>query len=459
MAYKDLWEFVQRLEEEGELVRISEELDPKMEAAALITELGKIKGPAVLMEKVRGYDTPVAGNLMGSMRRLALALEATEEKFLEEYDKRIGSGIPWVEVKEAPVKEIIYKGDEVDIFREVPALTFHEGDASPYITSGVAFIKDPITGKKSMGIHRIQMKGKNKLGIYISEASPNLKKLIKEVEKREQELEVAVALGVEPAMVIASFSTSGAVADKLQLAGSLRGEPLEMVQGETVDFEVPANAMFILEGKIPPGIRELDGPFGESTGCYISVQSPIIQVNALTRRKKPIISFFQTFSEDDALFSDVLMSHQTRKFLRLMFPYITDVACSIQHNVIAISIKKENEWDARGLLHYICALFALSKLAIIVDDDINVHNFNEVAWAVAARFQPDKDIVQISKVMSNPLDASLDGGVIGSKLGIDATKPLDRAGLYKMVDLAEEPKKKAQELLKKIGLSRMEECQ
>ena len=452
MAYKDLYEFLERLEREGELVKVKQEIDPKFEVSALFKEFGNRNGPVALIEKVKGYDVPIVGNLMGSKRRLALALETTEEKFIGEYEKRLGKGIPPVKSKEAPVKEVICKGDEVDILRDIPVPTLSEGDVSPYINGGIVFLKDPVNGRRSMGIHRLQVKGRNKLAVYLSEGSVISAKILNDAENAQRAAEVAIALGVEPAILIASISAAPIVPDKMQLAGSLRGEAVEVVKGETVDIEVPARAMFILEGKIPPGVRELNGPFGESSGYYTSVQTPVTELTALTYRKKPMLSIIEPFSPDDLLFSNIIFGRQMYGALHAMFPCLKEAVLWGEHALFVMSVRKENEWDTRHLLNLALTLFSLVKFAIVVDDDdVDVHNMNEVMWALAGRFRPERDLVQIHGVLGDVLDPSLEGAKTGSKLGFDATKPLERAELYRRVDVPQESKGKVQEILKGLG--------
>jgi 2,5-furandicarboxylate decarboxylase 1 len=449
MAYKDLRAFLDRLEKEGELIRIQEELDPNFEVSAIFHHLGQRENPAALIERVRGYGIPVVGNLFASEKRVALTLETTEDAFFSEYEKRLGRQIPPIAVKEAPVKEVVIRED-IDIFETMPVLTYHKRDVSPYITQGVVFTKDPETGRRSMGIHRIQVKGRNKLGVFISEFGAGSSTSLKNAESRGQPLEVAIAIGVDPAILVACYSPLPLpYFDKLALVGGLRGEPLEVVSGETMDLEVPANAMFIIEGKIPPGVRELDGPFGETSGYYTPIISPVIEITAITHQREPIYAVFQPFSLDDRVFTRMVLERQLWGLLKRMIPSLKELDFSPHDDFLIMSMERKNEWEPREALYHALTLLMHVKYAIVVDEDVDVHNPMEVKWALAGRCQPDKGLVLITDVQGNPLDPSIKEGGIRSKLGIDATKPLDRAERFERVAVPEEAADKAAEVLKK----------
>ena len=449
MSYKDLRSFLSCIEKEGELIRIKEVLAPEYEVSAIFERLGHKELPAIIMDKVKGYDIPIVGNLLGSKKRLALALETSEADFAGEYHRRMMGQIPPVSVKEAPVKEIVINND-IDLIKTLPVLTNHERDASPYITQGIVFTKNPETGQKSMGVHRLQVKGKNRLCVYISEFSPTIGRSFAAAERSGEPLQVAIAIGVEPALLIAAIGFSiMSIKDKLELAGSLRGEAVEVIRGETVDFDIPADSMFILEGIIPPKTREIDGPFGESSGYYITVSSPVIEITTITHQKNPIYAIFKPYSIEDSLFFDLTGSRQLAEVLRTVVPSVKDVALSMIGSKIIISIDKKNEWEARHALYASLTMFMFAKYAIVVDDDINIHNPDEVAWALTGRCQPDKDIITVHDVLGHCLDPSLKAGNIGSKLGLDATKPLDRRDDFNKIGVPADIALKADGILKK----------
>ena len=346
MAYKDVKAFINKLEEAGELIRIKEELDPKYEISAIFKHLGSKEGPAAVIEKVKGYNIPVAGNLFASRKKLAIALETEENLLSNEIEKRMKKPIPPKVVKEAPVRDVIIK-DNIDILKVMPVLTYHQRDVSPYLTQAVTFVKDPETGAVNMGVKRTQVKSSNKLGTYPSPGT-TADKIFKKADRMNKPLEVAIAVGVDPAIVIAGITITPPGVEKIGIAGSLRGEGVEVVKAETVDLEVPANAMFVLEGVAYPNVRELDGPFGESSGYYISGMNPVIEIKAVTHQRNPILTFFKPYTpaEDTILVVNFLYEAQF-KMLKAFIPSLHDVFSFTYQGPYIMSIKKKSDAAAR----------------------------------------------------------------------------------------------------------------
>ena len=237
MVFKDLGEFIEKLRQEKDLAEIEEEMDPKFEMAALLKEVGGQDNPAILFKKVRGNQIQVIGNLLGSGKRLALALGVSEEKMRDEYLKRLTILLPPRIVDDGPIKEVVIK-DEIDLCQMLPILTHHKRDGNPYISVGIAIAKDDETKMRSMGIHRIEIKGKNQMGIFL--ATPPLSQFYRKSEEKGKSMDIAIALGVDPLLLLSSVVWTPAGPDKFEIAGGLRGEPVELIKGETVDVEVPA---------------------------------------------------------------------------------------------------------------------------------------------------------------------------------------------------------------------------
>ena len=238
MAYKDLSTFLQQLEKEREMVQIDEEVSPVFEAAAILKQLGQTESPAVLFKNISGYATPVAGNVFGTRTRLAIALETTKDKLNEKYLEAKKHSTPPVSVTEGSAKEVLVT-EKIDIPALIPALTHHRKDKSPYFTQAISFMRHPQTGTPTMGIHRMEVKGGNRLGIYLGSRTST--EYLRLAEEKNAPLEVAIVLGVDPAMLLASAAWFP-YGDKIGLAGSLRGEPVELIKAETVDLEIPAHA-------------------------------------------------------------------------------------------------------------------------------------------------------------------------------------------------------------------------
>ncbi len=448
MGFHDLKDFLQRLKEEGELIEIEEELDPRYEIAAVLVKLGQQESPAALFKRVKGYDMPVAGNLLGSRKRLAIMFETTPENISEEYLKRKSRGIQPRLVSHAPVQEVIIK-DNIDLASVLPILTFHDKDVGPYITQGLIFMKNPDTGANTVGVHRLQLKGKNRLGIQL--VSRTSTEFFRRAEAKNRSLEIAIAIGVDPTLLLTAV-TWFPFGDKLELAGGLGGSPLELAAGKTVGVDIPAHAMIVLEGEILPSVRETDGPFGESSGYYTTVQSPVVEIKAICHQKEPIFSVFKPWSIEDDLILDLSWTGEGFKKLKAEIPSLSALKLSWNASTALMSIKKSNEGEPRRALYLALMHNLYIKQAVVVDDDVDIYNPREVEWAIATRFQPHKDLVVIPGLEANPLDPSMEKGAIGSKLGIDATKPLGEEEKFRKIAPPLAAANKAGEILKKFSL-------
>ena len=442
MTIRDL---LDRLNKEGLLLNIEEEFDPKFEVSAVLNILGKEKGsPAVLFNKVKGYEMTVCGNLLNGEKKIALALDTAPESLWEEYKKRLENPIAPVFVDQGPVQDVVL--DEVDIPRTIPVLTYHEKDASPYITQGVTFLKDPETGYVSMGLHRLQVKSKDKLGLYISVASVTSARILERAEEMGVPVQVAVAMGVEPAILLACYSIGPKVKyDKLHMAGGLGTKPVELVAAKSCGIKVPSNAMFVIEGEIVPGERDIDGPFGEVLGYYISGEGYVINAKLITHQNNPIYTVAQPFSYDDHI--DTMMKMQIEMQLRLMIPNLIAIGYHFSSCFLVISIKKRNPWEAKSALYTCLNMLTITKYVVVVDDDVDPENWEDVGFALAGRCQPEKDIILINDVLGFDLDPSLKDGFLTSKIGIDATKPLTDAEKFEKVTVPLNAMEKAKRVI------------
>lgn len=444
-SFKDLREFIQILEGEKELLRIKDEVNPCFEISAITREVEKKGGPAVLFEKAKGYDCLVVGNLLGTKKRFDLAIPS--EVFTTDYDKLVKEGIPPCTVNDGPIKEIIIK-DKIDILEHLPVLTYHMRDVSPYITQGVVFLKDKETGKGSMGVHRIQVKGKNRLGIFL--ASHTSTEIFRKAESKMVPLDIAIAIGVDPTILLVSVAFLP-FENKVSIAGGIKGEPIEFIKCETVDLEVPARSMIVLEGKILPGVREKEGPFGESTGYYITSMNPVIEITGLSYQKEPIYSFFLPWSSEDSLILGETFQPFFKYFIKNISPNIENVRADllINYGIIIFTIKKREEGDARNALYNVLTFNRYIKYAIAVDEDIDIYNNDELKWAFFGRFQGDKDIVLINDVPGHLLDPSTDEYLLTSRVGFDFTNPLQQKERFEKIVVPGEIREKAKEILKR----------
>ncbi|MCW4010396.1 MAG: UbiD family decarboxylase [Candidatus Bathyarchaeota archaeon] len=290
MPFEGLREFLLHLEAEDELARINREVEAvsSFEVSAILDRLQKKREKAVVFQNLKGFDIPMCAGVLGSFRRIALALETVERHLFSEWSHRKqGKWLNTKEVSDGQCSEVVIKGDDVDLFR-LPVLKWNPLDGAPYITLGAVISKNPETGKRNAGVYRLMLQGKRQLGVNIM-TGRHIAAHYAKAEAKGKPLEVAVAVGLDPAVVLAAATDLELDEDELEFAGALRGEPLRVTRCKTVNVEVPASAEFVIEGMIPPNIRAMEGPFGESNGYYGKPHlQPVLQVTAVTHREKPI---------------------------------------------------------------------------------------------------------------------------------------------------------------------------
>lgn len=420
MTYPDLRTFLADLG--GDLLTVRQAFDPKHEMAAFLRAMPG-NGPAVLFDKVAGYPgVRVVGNLVASRQRVARALGTTEEQLAACYLQRTRQGIAPQSASDAPVKEVRHLAP-ADLAALLPVLTHYAGDAAPFITTGVVLCHDPVTGRRGMGIHRMMVKGGTRMGILL--ANPPLSQFHAAAEAAGRPLDIAVALGVEPALLIASVVKTGPQGpDKMALAGALRGAPVEMVRAETVAVEVPARAEIVIEGRVLPGVREAEGPFGENTGYYFSNVSPVVEVTAVTHRRNFIYPALCPWTADVDTLLSLAAGAELLGQLRTQMVGVADLdltagTCGF---CAVIALTKARPTEARRLIHLALSMDKRLKQVTVVDDDVDIRNPREVAWALATRFQPDRDTVILSGMEGYVIDPSCGNSGIGSRLGLDATR-------------------------------------
>jgi len=433
---KNLRTFLNDLESRpGELLRVKRSVDPNLELTGVLRKLQE-KGmyPALLFEEVRGSKMPVLANTLASRTRLAIALETDPDQLTMEYARRQSDLKPVLEVNQGPVKEVVFKGRDVDL-QKLPNIIHCGGDGGPYISSGVVILRDPESGKVNAGIYRIQIKGRNRLGIWPGAYSHGMQ-IIRANERKGKPTEVAIMIGHHPAVYMASQFRGSFEVDELEVAGGLLNEPLKVVKGETVDLHVPADAEIIIEGMIPPNAREEEGPFGEYTWYMGNKEiTPYIEVSAITHRKDAIYYDINSAHPEHNLTG--LLAREAMLYTRIksVVPTVKAVTLPFSgtcRHTAYISIRKE--YDGLGKNTALAALAAdpFMKLIVVVDEDINVFDEAEVMWAVCTRVQADRDVFIVPDAYVCELDPSAysikgreQRGFLNSKWAIDATKPVD----------------------------------
>lgn len=432
--FSDLRDFIGLLEEEGELIRVKERLSTCHEIPAAMKFIDQKWGSAAFFEDIQGYDIPVIGNLLGNRKRLEMALSA-ENDLTNHYLNRTNHPIKPVILDNGPVKEVIL-GESSDILKSMPVLTHHEKDAGPYLTAAVTMAKDPDTGVRGMGIHRIQIKGPNQVGILL--ASPPLSHFFKRFEQRGKPMEVAIAIGMDPITFFSSVIWAPKGVDKFDLAGGLKGEAIELVKCESVDLEVPARADFVLEGRILPHKREKEGPFGESTGVYLTYENPIAEIDIITHRKNPIYHALMPFTREESVLMGVSWEAENLRAIQRKFPQVVKAHISpLDFGKIIVQIDKKSDEDPKQVIDYVLELNPRNKSAVIIDTDVDIYNPKEVAWALSNRFQPDRDVIIRRDLPGSVIDPSANERHYTSKIGFDATRPLGKKEKFEKVRIPE----------------------
>ena len=443
MGYRDLGEYLNKLEESRKLHHVTCEVDKDWEIAAVtrgvFQDIPDPQRPALMFDRIKGYNMPlVVGVLGGSLEIYALALQTTVDGIEDSWKKAYTKPIPPVKVNTGPCKEVIQKGKDVDTLAfPIPVWTVGQ-DPSPYLTAPQVFSVDPQTGVGNVGTYRIQMREKARLGLMVN-LRQHLRKQIGLYEEKGAPTPIAIVLGSEPAVPLTSVSKIPYDMDEVAVAGGLRGEPVEVVRCETNDLLVPANAELVIEGFIPAGVREHEGPFGEFTGYMgASGDSYVVEVTAITRRKNPIIHAFLSQmppSESSTIKAygrerAILRYLRDQRGIRVRDVHLTTAGSATAF--LAISMTAEFPGQAIQAMWGAWSIDpALGKFTVVVDSDIDVRDPFELQWAMCFHVQPQKDVYVFRDTPAMQLDPSVAPADVqqhireqltGSKVGIDAMR-------------------------------------
>ncbi len=455
MKFRDLRDFLAELETAGELVRVSTELSPRYEIAAAVKMIAQQQGKAVLLDNVKGYDVPVVGNLLGSTRRLALAMDIDEADLSAAYLEGRNQPVKPEVIASGPVQEVILNSD-INILKTMPVLTHHQRDVAPYFTCAFVVARDPVTGGHGLGIHRIQIKDRDTVGIFLG--SPPLSDFLAKAEAQNKPLEIAVVSGADPLMYFTSPQSAPEGRDKYDIAGGLARAPITLVKCQSVDILVPAYAEFVLEGYIIPKQREKEGPFGESTGYYLTYHDPVARIKVITHRSHPIYHALVPFGPEEKVLQLPRFQIDTLVRLQGILPSVRRVY-SPAFGVVYVQIEKQTDEDAAVVIKELFSriLATYSKIVVTVDTDVDIFSPEEMAWALGSRVRPERDLIIMPDLPGLVIDPSTSGSEeVGelsrlttrtAKLGIDATKPLSERGKYEKVDVPSEVKLKVARLL------------
>lgn len=448
--YKSLHEFIARLEKEGELVRIKEEVSPILEITEIADKVSKSSngGKALMFENVKNHSMPVLINAFGSKKRIAMALgvnnieqiaseikKLIETKPPQKFSEKIGLiptlfdliKIPPKKFKglTAPCQEKILTGDDIDL-NKLPIIKCWPRDGGKFITLPVVFTQSPITGKRNVGMYRMHVYDKNTTGMHWHIHKDGAGHF-QEYKKLKKRMEVAVAIGTDPVVTYAATAPLPPGVDELLLAGFIRKKGVELVKCKTIDIAVPANAEIILEGYVDPEESRIEGPFGDHTGYYsLAAPYPVFHVTAITHRRNPVYS---TTIVGKPPMEDCYMGKATERIflpmLKTINPDINDISLpweGVFHNCVIVAINKRYPYQGRHTMNNLWGTgqMSFSKMILAVDSGMNIHDYPEVARHLLNHIDLSRDLF-FSEGILDVLDHSAPKALFGSKLGIDAT--------------------------------------
>ena len=442
--FRDLREFLQLLKRAGELLTVAAELSPDQEISAAIREVEEKTGKALYLPQLKGYPFSLVGGLLGSRRRIALAF-GNPPDLISLYQERRKQLISPVSAADGPVREVI-RGDDIDLPRDLPALIHHEGDAGPYLTSAVAVARDPESGRLSCGIHRVQLKGGNKIGVLLN--NPPIAAFFRKAEALSRPLPIALVIGCDP-LVFLSSVIRAPEEDKFAIAGGLASRPIEMVRCLNHDLEVPAHAEFVLEGEILPGIREKEGPLGECSGYYMQFESPIGRITSVMHRKDAIYHALVPFSREDSMLIEFLWEAENFPILREKFPALVRIHFpprSLGLTVLA-AVKPTSHGDVKALVRALWDAVPIAKNVVVVDAGVSLEDDRDLWWALSTRLRADDGLWLEKGGRGMSIDPSAQGRPV-TRLGIDATVGAEVSERYRRVEVAKGVREKIGRVLK-----------
>lgn len=471
MPIEDTRHFIEELEKHGELKRVKADVDPDLEVAEILRRVMYSKGPAVLFENVKGYDMPILGNAFGSMKRMEIGLGMTDfteigERIAEMTRMEIPGGIlgkikklPELskmsssfpkEASSGPVTEMVSGNASFD---DIPVIRSWPGDAGRFITLGLVATRHPETGVRNMGVYRMQVIDgthalmhwqKHKRGARHGDIAGD----------RGEKIPAAIIIGGDPATIFSAIAPVPEGLDKYLFAGITRKEGIKTVKCKTIDLDVPASAEIVLEGHVDPSDLRDEGPFGDHTGYYTPVEKyPTFTLSGIMRRKDPV--YVTTVVGKPVLEDAYIGKVIERSFLpliRMFHPEVVDFAMPAAgwfQGLAIASIKKRYPGQAKKVMMGLWGMgqLSLTKTIIIVDDDVNVHDTNDVIWAVTTRADAARDTVIIDRAPTDTLDPASPLVNLGSKMGIDATQKTAEEGYTREIQQKVDPDEHITELV------------
>ncbi len=453
MKYCDLRDFLAQLEAQGELRRVRAEVDPELEITEICDRVLRAGGPALLFERVRGSEFPLLGNLFGTPRRVALGMGeesvtalrevGTLLAFLKEPDPPKGMKDAWEKlpifrkvldmaprrVSNAPCQKHRWEGEAVDLAR-LPVQTCWPEDAGPLITWGLVVTRGPAKSRQNLGIYRMQVIGPNRVIMrWLAHRGGALDFRDWQQAHPGEPFPVAVALGADPATILAAVTPVPDSLSEYAFAGLLRGSRTEVARCLGSELQIPAAAEFVLEGHIHADDTAPEGPFGDHTGYYNEVDEfPVFTIDRITHRDQPIYhSTYTGRPPDEPAILGVALNEVFVPILRKQFPEISDFylppeGCS--YRVAVVTMKKQYPGHAKRVMFGVWSFlrqFMYTKFVIVTDDDVNARDWKDVIWAMSTRMDPARDTTIVENTPIDYLDFASPVAGLGGKIGFDAT--------------------------------------
>ncbi|CAN5373549.1 hypothetical protein BH10ACT9_BH10ACT9_27360 [soil metagenome] len=432
MAFQDFREFLDALRIGGELIDVDRPVALDLEVAKAMRKSASVAGPAVVFTD-NGTQFPLVGGVYNSRAKALIAYGCDEATVVQHILDGLGNRIPPVVIDNAPVHENVILGDDIDLSM-LPVPRYSPDDGGPYITPGIVVSRDPQTGIPDIGHYRFEIIDKHTMSFL---AMPNHrfgKNLAKAVARGQKTFRAALVIGVDPMLAYTGPIQVPDDTDDFEVAGGLRGAPVELVKCRTIDLEVPAHAEFVIEFEVHFDETVFEGPLGEYTGYYTpGSMKPIARPLALTHRNKPYFQALLTGkpTTENHVLKQLAFEASFLKSMQATFPTIERVAIPPSGGVnfrVVMAMRPRFTGEARNAILTAMGSNVRPKTVIVVDPDIDVQNSEEVEWALAFRTQPARDVIIVDDLPGGPLDPTLDESLppdrrTGSALGIDATYP------------------------------------
>jgi len=485
--FNDLRDFISYLEQAGELKRITTPVDPNLEMTEICDRTLKRGGPALLFENPVGSDIPVLGNLFGTPKRVAMAMGQDDVNALRDVGKLLAflkepePPAGWKDLLEKAPKfknalylspkvvrkpacqDVVIEEDDVDLTK-LPIQTCWPEDAGPLVTWPLVITRGPHKARQNLGIYRMQLIGKSRLIMrWLAHRGGALDFREWQQAHPGEPFPVSVAIGADPATILATVTPVPDTLSEYGFAGLLRGAKTEVAKSLDNDLQVPASAEFVLEGHIAPGDMAPEGPFGDHTGYYNEVEHfPVFTVTKITHRKDPIYhSTYTGRPPDEPAVLGVALNEVFVPILQKQYPEIVDFylppeGCS--YRMAVVSIKKQYPGHAKRVMFGIWSFlrqFMYTKFIIVTDDDVDVRNWQDVIWAMTTRMDPARDTVMVENTPIDYLDFASPVSGLGSKIGFDATTKFDGETTREWgqpISMSDDVKQKVDSLWDELGI-------